>query len=97
MSLVLQGGSGSVRLRAYGLPDALAVAQATKVVNPLIMGLSLPIDQGIPGPKGVIFVPNGVQESVVSITQTDSNIETDFQRSHRSSSLSEYPEESDDP
>jgi hypothetical protein len=85
MFLALKGSSGSVRLRADGLPDALAVAQTTKVVDPLLMRLSLPIDQGISSPKGVILVPDGVQEGVASITQTDSNIEADFQRSHRNS------------
>jgi hypothetical protein len=87
MFLVLQGGSGSVRLRAYGLPGTLAVTQTTKVVDALLMGLGLPVDQGIPSPEGVVTVPNRVQEGVVSIAQTHSNVEADFQRSHRNSSI----------
>ncbi len=49
------------------------------------MGLGLAIDQGIPRPEGVIFVPDGIQEGVVSFPKTDSNVETNFQRSHRNS------------
>jgi hypothetical protein len=84
MFLVLKGGG--VRLRTYSLPDALTAAQATKVVDPLLMALRPPIDQGIPRPKSVILVPDWIQVCVLSITQTDSNVETNFQRSHRGSS-----------
>jgi len=58
--LALQGRSGGVRLRANGLPDALAIAQTAKVVDPFLMGLSLPINQGISSPKGVVLVSDGV-------------------------------------
>jgi hypothetical protein len=67
MFLVLQGGSGSVRLRTYGLPDALTIAQATQVVDPLLMGLRLPTDQGIPSPEGMILVPDGVQVGIAPV------------------------------
>jgi hypothetical protein len=82
---VLEGSGCGVRVRAYGLPNRLTILPEAKIVDALVMGLGLAIDQGIPRPEGVIFVPDGIQEGVVSFPKTDSNVETNFQRSHRNS------------
>ena len=63
---VLEGSGCGVRVRAYGLPNRLTILPEAKIVDALVMGLGLAIDQGIPRPEGVIFVPDGIQEGVVS-------------------------------
>jgi hypothetical protein len=70
----LEGRRCGVYVRAHGLPNRPTIMSETHIVDAFLMRFGRAIDQGISRPEGMILDPNRVEESVVSITQTHSNI-----------------------